>query len=188
MTTRNLPAQVPGSPTGSMINRLLAGELELPEDITRVIDVQGWARSLIAREPYTEPDPEYLQRMLLLQTLSAANIDEIFAQGAIKKLQEAIPNVPGAGTGPIEIYNLYVTDSDFGEGAPTYLILGTRSLVHGTEIRYTTGATQIQAQVMAALCLGEWPLRCAITRTDRKDKGGRYMFWLIPPDDSQASF
>jgi hypothetical protein len=188
MTTGNLPATVGGAPEGSMINKLLRGELELPAELTKVIDVKGWARSLIVREPYVEPDPEYLQRMLLLQTLTAATIDEVFAQGQLKHLQDAIPNIPGAGTGPVEINDLYVTDSDFGEGAPTYLILGTRSLLHGTETRYSTGAMQIQAQVMAALCLKIWPINCAITRTERKDKGGRYMFWLMPADTAEAPF
>lgn len=176
-------------PTGQLdrtpsatINELLAGKLALPDEVTRIIDVQGWARSLITHEAYHEPDPDYLARLLLLQTLSAETLDDMFAQGAIKKLQEAIPNVPGAGTGPIEIYDLYVTESDFGEGAPMYLILSTRHLEYGTETKYTTGATQIQAQVMLSICKGWWPLRCQITRTDRKDKGDRYMFWLIPPD------
>jgi hypothetical protein len=182
MTDGNPPTRDVAIPTSGTINELLAGKLKLPKAVTDVIDVQGWARSLITHEVYKEPDPDYLARLLLLQTLSAESLDALFEQGAIAKLQEAIPNVPGAGTGPIEIYDLYVTDSDFGEGAPTYLILSTRHLEHGMEKRYTTGATQIQAQVMLAICKGWWPLKCQISRTDRKDKGDRYMFWLIPPD------
>jgi hypothetical protein len=188
MTSTGTPSKALDIPQDAMINKLLRGELELPDAVTRVINVQGWARSLIARDDYAEPDPDYLSRMLLLQTLTSSNIDEVFSQSGIKSLQKSIPNIPGAGTGPIRIDDLYVTDSDFGEGAKTYLILGTTSMLHGTVQKYTTGAQQVQAQTMAALCLGVWPIECEITRTERKDKGGNYMFWLLPPDTSDAPF
>lgn len=180
----NLPAKKDEIvPKGTApINRLLAGELELPKDVTDVIDVRGWAQSLITKVEYKEPDPDYLQRMLLLQTLSAETLEDVLSQAGIRSLQKSIPDTPGGTTGPIEIYGLYVTDSDFGEGAKTYLILSTRDLETGMEVRYTTGAQQVQAQVLAAICLGVWPLKCRITRTERKDKGGKFMFWVGPPD------
>lgn len=181
------PAQL-AIPSSGVIGKLLSGELKLPDEITKVIDVKGWAESLITGVPYVEPDENYLSRMLLLQTLTSDTIDEVFKQGQVKGLQEAIPNVPGAGTGPIEITSLYVSTSDFKEGASMYLILDTTSMLHGTTQKYSTGAGQVQAQVMAALCMGAWPLKCQITRTDRKDKGDRYMFWLIPPDTQDAPF
>jgi hypothetical protein len=168
--------------SGAVINRLLRGELDLPAELTKVIDMQGWARSLITHEDYNEPDKDYLQRTLLLQTLSAESLEDVFRQGAVRKLQESVPNVPGGTTGPVDIYDLYVTDSDFGEGAPCYMLLGCRDLETGIEARYSTGAQQLQAQVMASICLGTWPIRCRITRTDRKDRGGRFLFWLFPPD------
>lgn len=185
MTKASPDTALPAIPATGTLNKLLAGQLTLPEDITRVINVQSWAMSLITHEIYAEPDPDYLQKMLLIQTLTAETIDEMFRQDKVRKLQDAIPNVPGAGTGPIEITGVYVTTSDFGEGAPTYLIIDTRHLEHGLEVKYTTGAQQIQAQALVAICLGMWPLKCQITRTDRKDRGERYMFSLIPPDTTQ---
>lgn len=167
---------------GSAINRILSGEIEFPEEISKVIDMTGWAKALLTGTEYKEPDPDYLQRQLLLQTLSAETPEAVFEQGGIRSLQKSIPDVPGASTGPVEITGLYVTDSDFQEGARTYLLLTCVDLETGFESRYSTGVGQIQAQIMAALGMGIWPIRCRITRTERKDKGGKHMFWLFPPD------
>lgn len=162
-------------PTGSTA-------LALPTELTDKVDLSSWAEALVNKADYRSPDDDYLARKLLVQTLTADTVDAVFAQGNLRKLQEAIPNTPNAGTGPVEIYDLYVTDSDFGEGAKTYMILDTRDLESGFEVTYTTGATQLQAQILALLNLGQWPIKCKITRTERKDKGGRFLFWLMPPD------
>lgn len=168
--------------SSGIVNKLLRGELQLPKEITDIIDVQSWARSLITKEVYAEPDPEYVQRRLLLQTLMADTIEEVFAQGKMRKLQESVANVPGASTGNIRIYDLYVTASDFNEGAKQYMLLSTTNLTSGDERMYSTGSTGLQAQVIASICLGVWPIDCQIIRLDRKDKGDRYLFWLSPPE------
>lgn len=180
----NSPAIVPSVETrpAGTLQAVLDGTIKIPESVSRVIDMRSWALALTTREPYSEPDPDYLSRMLMIQTLSATTMDEAMTQAGISKLRESIPNVPGAGTGPIRITGFYVATSDFDEGFPTYLIIDTVSMVHGLEKRYSTGAGQLQAQLMVALCLGMIPLECEITRTERKDKGGFYMFWLQPPN------
>lgn|SRR5487761_267994 len=160
----------------------LTGSHPLPEILQGKFELTPWAESLVNRAPYNEPDPDYLSRMLLVQTLTAETAEAVLTQSGIRKLQESIPNVPGASTGPVEIYDLYVTGSDFGEGAPCYMILSVRDLETGFESKYTTGATQLQAQTLKLISLGTWPIRCKITRTERKDKGGRFLFWLFPPD------
>jgi hypothetical protein len=167
---------------GTIAKPLIAEGTAVPDDLYGKLDLSVWANSLINRTPYTEPDPEYLSRMLLTQTLMADDVDAVFAQAGIRKLQEAIPNVPNGGTGPIQIYDLYVTGSDFGEGAPCYMILSVRDLETGMESKYTTGATQLQAQILKLISLGSWPITCQIKRTERKDRGGRFLFWLFPPD------
>lgn len=154
----------------------------LPDVLVDKLDLSAWAESLINKVDYNDPDPDYLARSLLVQTLMAETVDAVFDQGGMRKLQESVPNTPGASTGPIEIYDLYVTGSDFGEGAKTYMIMSCRDLESGFEVKYTTGATQLQAQILALLKFGQWPIRCKITRTERKDKGGRFLFWLMPPD------
>lgn len=168
---------------GQTINRLLRGEIEFPKEISQVIDMQGWARSLITREDYQEPDPDYLSRLILLQTFASETQDDIFKATGISKLQDSVGNVPGASTGPIAITGLYVTTSDFKEGARQYMILDTRRLDTGTERKYSTGSQGLQAQVLMSLCVGTWPIKCQIMRMDRKDKGDRYLFWLAPPDE-----
>ena len=154
----------------------------LPAALEGKLVLSSWAQSLVNHVPYAEPDPDYLSRMLLVQTLTAETPDAVFEQAGLRKLQEAIPNVPGGSTGPVEIYGLYVTGSDFGEGAPCYMILDTRDLETASEVKYTTGATQLQAQILRLVSFGVWPIRCKITRTERKDRGGRFLFWLFPPD------
>jgi len=146
------------------------------------VDLGEWKNSLITGQPYTEPDPDYLARRLLERTLSAAIPADVMRQLEGSKLQEVIPNVPGAGTGPIEIDDMYVASSEFQDGAPTYVVLWGRYLELNDRAMYTTGATQLQAQLIRLVELGIWPIRCQIKRTDRKDKGDRYLFWLWPVD------
>ncbi|MGH9436821.1 MAG: hypothetical protein ACRD22_02760 [Terriglobia bacterium] len=155
---------------------------ELPEILRGQIDLSMWANSLVNRSKYEEPDPDHLSRLLLMQTLTADTIDAVFEQGDIRKLQHSVPNVPGASTGPIEIRDLYVTGSDFKEGAPCYVILTCTDMETGAEAKYTTGAQQLQAQILRLVSLGVWPIKCKIIRTDRKDRGGLFLFWLAPAD------
>lgn len=168
---------------GGILGKLMAGEAVTPDQFEGVINFHSWARALLNREDYEEPNENYLATLLMMQTLTSSTIDEVFAQGAVRKLQESVPQVPGASTGPIEIFELYVTGSDFGEGAKTYIIFSARDLETGAETRYSTGSQGIQSQMMALLLMGNWPVRCRIFRLDRKDKGGKYLFWVGPPDE-----
>lgn len=158
------------------------GAENLPATLTESLDLTSWANALVNRTPYEEPDPDYLSRMLIMQTLMAATPDEVLNQNGVRKLQESIPNVPGGGTGPIEITDLYVTSSDFGEGAPCYIIFEATDLETGFKAKYSTGAQQLQAQILSMLKFGQWPIKCNIKRTERKDKGGRFLFWMYPAD------
>lgn len=169
-------------PTGVSTDMILAGRHPLPEPLADKMNLSSWAESLANKAPYKEPDPDYLSRMLLVQTLTAATIDEVFAQSSIRKLQELVPNLPGQTTGPGTIIDLYVTGSDFGEGMPCYILVDFLSANTGELTRFSTGASQLQAQILALLSFGRWPIDCEIKRTDRKDRGGRYLFWLSPVD------
>lgn len=164
------------------VNLLALQNTLLPEQYRDIISLPAWADSLINRAPYVEPDPDYLSRTLLIQTLTADTIDEVMDQAGVQSLQKAIPDFGGAGTGPVIITDIYVTDSDFGEGAPCYLIITAQHIESGIVKKYSTGAQQLQAQFIRILSLGMWPIRCQITRLDRKDKGGRHLFWLAPVD------
>lgn len=164
------------------VEAMLAGSGVLPVELQGTVVLREWAESLVNHEPYHEPDPDYLSRLLLLQTLTAETADKVFERSGIKKLQESIANVPGAGTGPVEFTSIYVTSSDFGEGAPCYMIFELTDLETAVASKYTTGATQLQAQVLRLISLGVWPIRGQIRRIDRKDRGGRYLFQLYPVD------
>jgi hypothetical protein len=165
-----------------MVAPLIKSTAALPEELQGVIDLSKWAESLINHAPYDEPDPNYLPRLLLIQTLEATAPEQVFTPNDLDGLQKIIGNMPGAGTGPIEIDGLYVASSSMSEGAPCYMILDYVSLDTGVRRKTTTGATQLQAQILRLLGFGIWPIRCQIKRTERKDKGGRYLFWLFPPD------
>lgn len=168
--------------TGTVVKPVLSTVAPLPDILVNVLDLSAWAESLVNGVKYHEPDPNYLSRLLITQTLTSETADDVFEQAGIRKLQEAVPNVPGAETGPFELTMLYVTESDFGEGAPCYMLMDLASLDTGMVSKYSTGATGLQAQLLRLLSLGCWPIRGNIKRLDRKDKGGRFLFWLYPPD------
>lgn len=154
----------------------------LPEDLDGIIDLSSWAEALYNGVPYNEPDEGYLSRLLIRQTLEATSPEQVFTPNDLDGLQKLIPNVPNAGTGPIEINGLYVAKSSMDQGAPTYMILDFTDLETGAIRKTTTGATQLQAQILRLIGFGVWPIRGNIKRTERKDKGGRFLFWLFPPD------
>lgn len=156
--------------------------LDTVEQVKEVINFTSWANALINGHEYKEPDPGRLQRLLMLQVLEATSMDDILAVNAVGKLQKMIPDVPGASTGPIEINDLYVTGSDFDEGMPCYVIVTCVSLDTGEESRFTSGSSYLQAQMLAMLGLGNWPIRCQIKRINRKDRGGHFLFQMYPPD------
>ena len=156
--------------------------IALPEDLEDVIDLSSWADALYNGRPYSEPDEGYLSRLLIRQTLEATSPEQVFTPNDLDGLQKIIPNVPGAGTGPIEINGLYVAKSSMDAGAPCYMIFDYADLETGNLRKTTTGATQLQAQVLRLIAFGQWPIRGNIKRTERKDKGGRFLFWLFPPD------
>lgn len=173
---QNTPAQ------GVIAPSLTAGRAALPDDLVGKFELSAWAESLVNNRKYVEPDPDYLSRLLVTQTLMSATPEDIFKQDGVMGLQKAVPNVPDIGTGPIEINDLYIAASDQDDGTPCYMILGCVSLETGEERRYTTGASNLQAQVLAQLSFGVWPIRCNIKRMERKDRGGRYLFWMYPPE------
>lgn len=161
--------------------KLTAGH-KLPEIVGKVIDFEGWARSVAFRDDYHEPNPDYISMMLAMQSIMANTIEEAFAQGGVVKLQEILFDRPGETTGPIEIHDVYVAESDFETGNPCYVIMTWTDLASGADLKVTTGATNIQATLIGLLKLGMFTIKCQIKRGDSKDKGGKYLLHLLPPD------
>lgn len=155
---------------------------KVPEALGAIVNVEAWASAILRKTPYEEPNPDYISTMIAWQTITAQSVEEVFAQAGVKKIQEFIPNSPGATTGPIEILDLYVATSDFETGNPSYVIITAASLDTGEEWKATTGATNVQATFLGLLVNGMWPIRCQIKRGDSKDKGGRYLLFVLPPD------
>ena len=162
-----------------------ANELDfakVPEALSAIIDVKTWAASIITGVPYKEPNPDFVSRMLALQTITAQSVEEIFAAQGIGQLQKMLPDVPEATIGNIEVTDLYVAESDFETGNPSYVIVTYVSLDDGTSGKFTTGATNVQATLIALLVNGVWPITCKIKRGDSKDKGGRHLIFVLPAD------
>src|SRR5260370_32373458 len=61
-----------------------------------IIDIQAWVNSLMHGAEYHEPDPDYLSRSLMYQTLTATTTAEFLSQAGSRKLQEAVTDTPGA--------------------------------------------------------------------------------------------
>ncbi len=182
MASQEEQAPAPDFVPAAVVAPLIGSTAALPAELADNLSLSKWAESLINGAPYKEPDPNYLSRLLLIQTLEATEPEQVFKPNDLDGLQKIIGNAPGAGTGPIEINGLYIAESDMSDGAPCYMILDYVSLDTGMKRKTSTGATQLQAQILRLLGLGVWPIRCQIKRTERKDKGGRFLFWLFPVD------
>lgn len=155
---------------------------KVPDALGAIIDIEAWASAVLRKTPYTEPNPDFISTMIAWQTITAQSVEEVFEQAGVRRLQQMLPNSPGATTGPIEITDLYVASSDFETGNPSYVIVTCLDMELGTEYKFTTGATNIQATLLGLLVNGMWPVKCQIKRGDSKDKGGRYLLFLLPPD------
>lgn len=154
----------------------------LPERFFAIINPEAWVNAILYGEKYKEPDPDFISRMLAAQSIFAETPEDAFASAGVKRLQKWVPNAPDATTGPLEITDLYVAESDFETGNPSYVIVSYIHLEDGEEGKFTTGATNVQATLIGLLRNGVWPIRCQIKRGDSKDKGDRYLLFMLPPD------
>jgi hypothetical protein len=160
---------------------LTAGS-KMPERVGKVIALEAWAQSVAYGYPYDEPDPEFISRMLAVQAIMGETVEEVMASMGVDGLQEILPDKAGESTGPIEITDLYVASSDFQVGAKTFVIITYVSLLDGSEHKTTTGAIGIQSKLIGLLKLGHFPIQCQFKRGDSKDKGGKFLIHLLPPD------
>lgn len=153
-----------------------------PENLATQINFPGWARAIALDEKYAEPIPGYISRMLALQSMMADTPEKVFLANNVKGLQEIIPDAPGATSGPHEIMDLYVAESDIAEGYSCYVIVEWLDLELGQVSKWTTSATNVMATLIGLLKFGQWPIRCQIKRGDSKDKSGKHLLTLLPPD------
>lgn len=172
---------MPGTDLSKITGQITKGA-KLPAEFNAIIHFEGWARSVLLKEQYTEPNPDYISTMLAMQAITAETIEEVWQANGVKKLQEILADNPGATTGPKEITDLYVAKSDFETGNPCYVIITWVDMELGTEEKVTTGATNIQATLIGLLKHGVWPMKVQVKRGDSKDKGGRYLMHMMPPD------
>ena len=155
----------------------------LPDHLEGLFDLRTWFDSLTRGIEYNEPNPDYMSQRMLYLTLTSATPDAVLTPNDITGLQDLVPNVPGGETGNILITDLYVAASDQKDGNKTYILFSFVSDATGLETTTTTGATQVQAQLLTLLAHGQWPIHCNIKRTERKDRGDRFLFWVFPADE-----
>lgn len=161
---------------------ILDGPAPLPASLEGQLNLRDWYYSLARGDEYEDKDPNAVMRKLLLQTANAKTAADLFERSKAVGLQGLVPNVPGAGTGPVDIYGLHVARSHMEGGVKTFTVLDIASRRTGETLTTTTGAQELQMQVLGFLAFGIWPIECQIKRMDVKDKGGRYMFRLYPLD------
>lgn len=161
---------------------LLEQKSLLPAALDGAFELMPWYRSLTLREPYEEKDPERIARKIMLRTFQAKDAASVFEHQKPFGLQGLVRNQPGASTGPIDIVDLYVAESEHKTGVPCFMVMEIMSRVTGDLLTTTTGAQELQAQVLSLVALGVWPITCEIKRIDAKDRGGRYMFRAFPLD------
>lgn len=154
--------------------------VKFPADMEKFVPAERWIRSLLLGEKYTEPDPNFLSRMLAAEVIFAGSVEEVFKQGMVQGLQKLLPDKPNAKSATFELESVYVMESDFTEGNPCYVVMRGVFLDSGEEFITTTGATGIQAQLISLIGLGQWPIRAVFMRGDTKDAGGHYLMFLSP--------
>lgn len=155
---------------------------KLPAAITAIINVEAWASAIVRGTKYKEPDPDFISRSIAFRAITAETIDGVFEQADIRRVQDWVPDTPEATTGPLELIDLYVAASDFETGNPSFVIMTVLDLESGEEFKVTTGATNVQATLIGLLVNGMWPIRFQLKRGDTKDKGGRHLLFMLPPD------
>lgn len=155
---------------------------KIPGAITQFINPTGWINAILYGEKYDEPNPDFIAQMLAAKSIFADTVEEAFASAGVRGLQKVLADQPGATTGPFELVDLYVAASDFETGNPTFVLMDVVSLESGQMAKWSTGATNIQATLIGLLRNGVWPIRAQIKRGDSKDKGGRYLMHMLPPD------
>lgn len=160
----------------------LVNPAPLPAELDGLFYIQAWIKALTTNTKYVEPNPDFMAQRMMMNTLSATNLDELLSDQSLEGLQALVPDEAWATTGNITIFDLYVAASDIEEGAPTYMLL---SWVHddtGLEVTTSTGATHLQLQIASMLAMGIWPIRGQIKRRDRTDRGGRHLFAFYPSE------
>lgn len=163
----------------------LKGQLQTakwPEHLATQIDFPAWASAIIMGTKYKEPIPDYISKMLALETILASTPEEVFKASGVKGLQEIIPDVPDATTGPHEILDVYVAESDIETGYSCFIIVEWFDLELGTKSKWTTSATNVMSTLIGLLKFGNWPIKCQIKRGDSKDKSGKHLLIMLPPD------
>lgn len=155
---------------------------KIPAALTTFINPVGWINSMLYGDTYAEPDPDFISKMLTARAIFAESDEEAFSAMGVKRLQKWVADRPGETTGPLELTDLYVAASDFETGNPTYVLMSAVHLESGEELKISTGATNIQGTLIGLLRLGRWPIRFQVKRGDSKDKGGRYLLHMLPPD------
>lgn len=157
-------------------------QIKMPAMLDGAVVLHDWYHSLAYRAPYQDPDPDRVMRKILLQTANATKVEDLFERSKPLGLQNMVKNEPGAGTGPVRIVDLHVAESDLKGSVPCFMVLTLESMRTGEVVITTTGAQELQMQVLGFITFSVWPIECQIKRMDVKDKGGRYMFRMYPLD------
>lgn len=153
-----------------------------PEHLKDQINFEAWARAIVFGDKYKEPIPDYISRLLAIEAMLAPTPEEVFKATGVKGLQEIIPDTPGATSGPRELLDVYVSESSIETGYSCFIIVEWLDLEFGTRSKFTTSATNVMSTLIGLLKFGQWPIRCQIMRGDSKDKSGKHLLLLMPPD------
>jgi hypothetical protein len=182
MVKQEAPSSELATLGGLVVPAHILNPAPLPPELSGLFDVRDWLYALLKKQPYTEPNPDFMQTRMALMTLQSETVEELLSDRDLDGLQKVIPDAPGMSTGPIMLTQLYVAKSDQAEGNPCYMLFSYVTKATGIETTTTTGVTQLQIQIASMLAMGIWPIEGIIKRADRKDRGGRYMLRFYPED------
>src|SRR5258708_19752091 len=100
MASQEAPSQAPDFVPASMVAPLIGSPAALPPELADNLNLSRWAESLANGAPYAEPDPNYLSRLLIRQTLEATSPQPVSSPNPLHAFHTPTPNAPRAATGP----------------------------------------------------------------------------------------
>lgn len=153
----------------------------MPLGVSNTVDVNAMAASLIQGVPYKALEEGFVARLLALQTLGATTLEEILSNAGVTHLNDWLPNVPDAKSTVHEIYDFVVDQSDYSSGCPCYVVMSVIDMETGADFKMSTGALQVQIQLLRAVAAGTFPMPVRFCRASNQGQGDSYPLMLGMP-------
>ena len=112
------------------------------------LDLQQWAEALFSVRDFPEADPDEQSHAMLAAILLSSTSEEALASMELDRARQLCGDEPGGTSGVLRFTGARPVKSEYEEGPACYLIVEATRLADGKQLRFTTGAAQIQAVIL----------------------------------------